>query len=121
VTDVLRTEAIYDGGRLVLRVVGDLDLASAPAFRQALTSAFADLGSEPVAGVIVDLGACDHLDSVGVGLLLGVLKRARGVGAPLSLVTDAPRLRRVLELTEIDRLVPVHDRVETVQPVAGSD
>jgi anti-sigma B factor antagonist len=118
---VLRLETTYDDGRLVLRVVGELDLASAPAFRQALTSTFAELAGEPVQAVVVDLGACDHLDSVGVGLLLSVLKRTRTAGASLALVSAEPRLRRVLDLTGVDRLVPVLDRVETTEPVPGSD
>jgi anti-sigma B factor antagonist len=118
---VLRIEADYARGSLVLGVIGDLDLASAPQFRQAVVSELTELAGEPLQSVVVDLSHCDHLDSVGVGLLLGVLKRARAAGASLSLVTDEPRLRRVLELTEVDRLVPVHDRVETIGRASGSE
>jgi anti-sigma B factor antagonist len=102
---VFGAEVTTRGSWLVVHVTGELDLATAPAFRQAVVGAI----SVDTADVVVDLTACDYLDSIGVGLLLGVLKRARTHGGRLVLVSDTPRIVRVLELTELVRIVPVVD------------
>jgi anti-sigma B factor antagonist len=99
---VFEVETRVDSGRLVLIVVGDLDLASAPSFRSAALAATAEDGD-----VVVDLTGCDLLDSVGVGLLLGLHRRLRASGRTLCVVCDEPRVRRVLELTEADRILAV--------------
>jgi anti-sigma B factor antagonist len=101
---VFAAEPSSRGSWQVLHVTGDVDLASAPAFRRALVQAV-----EPAsAGLVVDLTACHHLDSVGVGLLLGALKRTRAHGGTLRLVASDDRILRVLELTELTRIVAVH-------------
>src|SRR5690606_13179901 len=92
----------------VLLVGGELDLATAPAFRTAAVAAVAT----GVGPVLIDLTACDHVDSVGAGLLLGVLKRCRAAGRALVVVCPDERLRRVLDLTELSRIVPVVPSVE---------
>lgn len=56
--------------RLVLVVIGDVDLAAAPDLRSALHAAARD--GRPV---LLDLSGCTFLDSVGVGLLLGASRR----------------------------------------------
>lgn len=103
----LGVDVSHREGRAVLHVSGDLDLATAPAFRQAIVGAVA-AGDRRL---IVDLGATDHLDSVGLGLLLGARKRAVAHGGDLVVVCPEPRLRRVLELTELTRIVPVVERL----------
>jgi anti-sigma B factor antagonist len=123
VTGVFGIEVHHRGDQTVLAVDGELDLATAPAFRQAATNAVADGARD----LVVDLSACDHIDSIGVGLLLGVLKRSRTVGGSLVVVCPDARLRRVLELTELTRIVRVSDRLDDAlapQPpgaVAGRD
>lgn len=87
----------------VLRVLGELDLATAPAFRQQLVGAV----SEGHHDLVIDLDATDYIDSVGVGLLLGALKRVRTQGGSVVVVCSEPRLRRVLELTGLDRILTV--------------
>jgi anti-sigma B factor antagonist len=101
-------EVHHRGDRTVLAVGGELDLATAPAFRQAATNAVAEGARQ----VVVDLSGCDHIDSIGVGLLLGLSKRVRTVDGSLVVVCADPRLVRVLDLTELSRILPVVDRLE---------
>jgi anti-sigma B factor antagonist len=110
---VLAVDASYEPGRIVLRVTGELDLATAPAFRHATLGAMAELSQSDVVGeILVDLSGCDLLDSVGVGLLLGLHKRARAGGATMSIRCEEDRIRRVLALTEVDRIIPVWSGLE---------
>jgi anti-sigma B factor antagonist len=101
-------EVHHRGQHTVLAVGGELDLATAPTFRQAVTNAVAG-GSRHL---VVDLSGCDHIDSIGAGLLLGVLKRTRTVDGSLVVVCPDPRLLRVLELTELTTILRVVDRLD---------
>ncbi|MBK6668350.1 MAG: STAS domain-containing protein [Actinobacteria bacterium] len=58
-------------GWSVVRVIGEVDLASAPSMRAALRALPAG------ASVAVDLSDCSLIDSVGIGLLIGGARRAR--------------------------------------------
>lgn len=107
---VLQVETSRRGPWVVLHVTGDVDLATAPVLRQAALSVVRDAPG----GVLVDLTACHHLDSVGVGLLLGVHRRCRAHGGRLVVVADEPRVRRVLAATELDRIVPLAERLADV-------
>jgi anti-sigma B factor antagonist len=92
---------------VVLHVSGELDLSSAPAFRHRVVSTVAEGGHR----LVVDLTAVDHLDSIGIGLILGAQKRVRTHGGVVRVVADAPRICRVLELTDLARIVPVYSSV----------
>ena len=67
---------------VVLR--GDLDLATAPELRECLVKVI-DEGER----VVIDLEAVGFLDSAGLGILVGGLKRARTRGGELELVCTA--------------------------------
>jgi len=111
VTDVLHLERTWLADRLLVHVTGDLDLATAPAFRQQTSALLSDPLAPVVPHVTVDLTACDHLDSVGLGLLLGLLKRCRVRGGSMAVVCPAGPVRRVLDLVDLDRLVAVRDQL----------
>jgi anti-sigma B factor antagonist len=61
------------GDCAVLQITGDLDAYTAPALRQRML----DLGDDGVVHVIADLRQVDFLDSTGLGVLIGGLKRFR--------------------------------------------
>ena len=84
----------------VLRVGGDVDLASAPAFSTAV-AALVDGGRAPHP-VVVDLSDVGYLGSVGVSVLTSAHRRCERTGTPLRVVLgartdvlDFPGLRRL--------------------------
>jgi anti-sigma B factor antagonist len=85
-------------------VRGEVELATAPA----LTSALEEGIRCSSGAFVVDLVAVDFLDSSGVACLV----RARALlgrdNRALALVCPPGNVRRVLELTGIDELVPVY-------------
>jgi anti-anti-sigma factor len=92
------------GGAAVLRVLGDLDLATAPRLEAVIT----DVGASP--RIVVDLSSCTFLDSAGVRVLM------RAVGEParrrVALVSADPGILRVLEITRVDTLLDVYPTVD---------
>lgn len=85
-------------------VRGEVELATAPT----LTAALEEGIRRSSGAFVVDLVAVDFLDSSGVACLV----RARALlgrdDRALALVCPPGRVRRVLELTGIDELVPVY-------------
>ena len=93
-------------GTLLVRVTGDLDLATSPRVGDALSSA-------PVARhVVIDLTGCTFVDSSGVRVLVPAARDAPESGRGVSLVAPDSGIRRVLEISGVDTLVPVHSSVD---------
>ena len=94
----------------VLRVGGDLDVVGAPDLRQAVVAAVAS-GSRLL---VLDLSELDFVDSFGIGAVVGALKRLRQRGGDLALVCPSPRIRRVFEICDLDRILAPHDSIDGV-------
>ena len=95
-------------GWAVARVAGDLDLTTAPRLREQLVQVIVE--GQP--RLVVDLQAVDFVDSTGLGVLVGLLKRARSQGGDLRLVSTRSGLTKILEMTALDRAFPLADSVD---------
>lgn len=95
------------GGWTVLTVAGELDVVGGPDLRQHVMAAT----SEGRSNLILDLAGVDFIDSFGLGVLVGALKRARLANGDLRLVIPEPRIRRVLELCDLDKAFAISDSV----------
>ena len=87
----------------VLRVRGEIDVASAPEFHASVSDL---IGREPEI-VIVDLGEVSFIDSTGLGVLVGAQKQLRDAGGDLRLVVTQPQITRLLELTGLDEVFTI--------------
>jgi anti-sigma B factor antagonist len=94
-----------DDGSAVLALRGELDINGGPSVRRALLDA---IGEHPGRRVVVDLEGVDFIDSAGLGVLLGGLKRARTNDGDLVLVASGKNVLRVLELTRLTRVFRIH-------------
>jgi anti-sigma B factor antagonist len=95
-------------GHRVLDVVGEVDVYTAPQLRERLIT----LVDEGARQVVIDLGRVEFLDSTGLGVLVGALKRLRGVGGELALVCAQERLLKIFRITGLDRVFALFDSVE---------
>jgi anti-sigma B factor antagonist len=93
-------------GCAVVRLAGELDLYNADDVRAALNQAI-DASPERI---VVDMAEVDFVDSTA----LGVLIEARSKLGHAGLVLAAPQLetRRTLQVSGLDRHLPVHDSVD---------
>ena len=92
---VIRRELDEHAG--VLSVEGELDLASAPSLKWALTDIL-DAGHDQV---VVDLRQVSFIDSTALGVLVGVRKNLTP-GARLAVVCTHPDVLNIFELTGLD-------------------
>jgi anti-sigma B factor antagonist len=91
------TTAIGDDGRVVVAVAGEVDLATAPQLAECL------LGITD-RDVAVDLSAVSFLDSSGVSALVAGNKALTATGHSLRTFGEQDNVRRVLEITGLDKV-----------------
>lgn len=96
------------GARTVVHVEGEIDVSSADRLRETVGV----LVSEGRTDLVVDLSGVRFMDSTGLGLLVGVLKRVRTAGGRLVLVVATDKLRKVFELTGLTQVFTIHGTVD---------
>jgi anti-sigma B factor antagonist len=107
-----------DGGHgvAVIAVRGDSDLHTAPHLRRAITVAL-DRGAS---ALVIDLTDATLVDSMTLGVLLGAVKRLRPSCGRVTVVCPARDVRRIFEITLLDRLFSLHpDREAAVAAASG--
>jgi anti-sigma B factor antagonist len=96
------------GDVAVLAVSGEVDVATVPRLREQLHG----LVASGTPRIVVNLDAVDFLDSTGLGVLVGALKRVRNNGGELALVCTTPRIRKVFEVTGLTKVFSLYDTVD---------
>jgi anti-sigma B factor antagonist len=102
-------------GSVILSVSGDVDLHSAPQLRDRLEAAI----DEGVRKVVVDLDHATFLDSMALGVLLGAKKSLEGTDSALDLVVTSSDIRRIFEITMLDRVFELHSTRREAVGVGG--
>jgi len=95
----------HGDGLYMVGVSGELDQSTADQLRQAL----ADAIGQPPAGVLVDLSNCHFIDSTGLSLLVEAKRRLAEDQRGFAVCCPDADVRRLLELTGIDRAVGLFD------------
>jgi anti-sigma B factor antagonist len=103
-------------GVAVVAVQGDADLHTAHELR----SAIADAVDGGATTLIVDLAETTFIDSMTLGVLLGAVKRLRPLGGRVSVVCTDANIRRIFEITLLDRVFSLQDDREAALAEAGA-
>ncbi|HVV77390.1 MAG TPA: STAS domain-containing protein [Mycobacteriales bacterium] len=105
-----------EGNRTVVAVSGEIDVYTAPKLREHLI----DLVASGQYQLIVDLEAVDFLDSTGLGVLVGGLKRVRSHDGSLDLVCSQDRILKIFRITGLTKVFAIHASIGEAL-AAGSD
>jgi anti-sigma B factor antagonist len=95
------------GDCAVLQITGELDAYTAPLLRERML----DLSADGVVHVIADMRQVGFLDSTGLGVLVGGLKRFREHGGSLAPVINATSILKVLQVTGLTTVLPPRSSV----------
>lgn len=108
-SDEFRIESVRDETHAVIMVSGELDAATGRQLHAELVEMF----SAGIDRVVLDLRRLTFVDSFGLGVIVSAKKRLSQEGNSLCLVADETQrsLRRILEITGLDRVLPVHPTV----------
>lgn len=106
--DVQKEE--LDGGISVVSVQGELDMNTAPQLERELEAVPADEGGT---SLILDLDACEFIDSTGIALLVRSWQRldreAAGEGeGRLIICSPGRQVRRLLEVTGVEASISMY-------------
>jgi anti-anti-sigma factor len=96
-------------GAVIARLGGEVDISNARSVRERLLDAIPNTATS----LVLDLSEAGYLDSSGVRVIFELAGRLRSRGQKLELVVpDGSVIKRVLMLTEVQRVVPMSGSVE---------
>jgi anti-sigma B factor antagonist len=104
----LDLETSTHGSTSVITLRGEIDVYTAPRLRQALI----DLVSQGGTDIVVDMDKVDFLDSTGLGVLVGGLKRVKSNEGDLKLVITQDRIMKIFDITGLSKVFPIHDSLD---------
>jgi anti-sigma B factor antagonist len=96
------------GDASILTLRGEIDVYTAPRLRQAII----ELVEGGERNIVVDMEKVDFLDSTGLGVLVGGLKRVKTREGNLSLVASQEKILKIFEITGLDKVFPIAGTVE---------
>ncbi|HUR23765.1 MAG TPA: STAS domain-containing protein [Acidimicrobiales bacterium] len=95
------------GDATIVEIRGDLDVYTAPRLRAVLL----ELADGP-RKVVLDVAMSDFIDSTGLGVLVGGLKRFRQQGGDMVLRSPSATTTRLFEVTGVIKLFELVERTE---------
>jgi anti-sigma B factor antagonist len=105
-----------DHGVTVVMVSGEVDAGNSAQLGEELDR----LLSEGRRRLVIDLGKVGFMDSSGLATLVRYYKRARSNSGDICLASLQPPVRRVFQLTRLDRVFDLHpDVAKAVQRFGG--
>ncbi len=96
------------GGARVVAIRGELDIATSPRVREVLHEAAGDRARP----LVIDLSECQFIDSTGLAALVHGAKPLQNGESHVAIASPTSDVRRLFELTAIDRTIPLHDSLD---------
>ncbi len=91
-----------EGIALIVAIEGEIDHHTSRTLKERIDSKFI---IEPVKDMIIDLSRVTFMDSAGIGLILGRMKRVVSVGGKMSIKNPKPEINKMLKMSNVDNLV----------------
>jgi len=92
----------------IVDVEGEIDVYTAPRLRELLI----DLVNNGHYQLVVNMEKVEFLDSTGLGVLVGGLKRVRAHDGSLDLVCTQERILKIFRITGLTKVFGIHDTVD---------
>ena len=104
----LIVESRESDGWMVVEAKGEIDLYTAPRLKEQL----ADLVNRDRTRIVVNLEGVEFMDSTGLGVLIGSLRRCRERGGEFALAAPRETVHKVLRITGLDKVFPTYESVD---------
>lgn len=106
---------VAHGDRTVVRIAGEIDAFTAPQLRQHMLG----LTRDGHRHLVVDLDGVGFMDSTGLGVLIGVMRRLRDDDGSLRLVCTREQILKILRITGLTGVFPIDASVEAAVAADG--
>ncbi|MEE8601271.1 STAS domain-containing protein [Euzebya tangerina] len=103
-----------DDDRSVVAVSGEVDVYTAPTLREHLNGRIADGATD----LVVDLSDVGFMDSTGLGVLVGALKRLRQAGGDMQVICTSEPVLKIFRITGLEGVLGV---VTSPEELSSSD
>jgi anti-sigma B factor antagonist len=104
IVDLTLTTRQVDGRTIVI-VGGEIDVYTAPKLRDKIS----ELVNAGHHALLVDLEQVEFLDSTGLGVLVGGLKKVRAEDGSMALICSQDRLLKIFRITGLAKVFTIHD------------
>jgi anti-sigma B factor antagonist len=108
--DLTLTTREAEDGRALVAVGGEIDVYTAPRLRDQIS----DLVSTGRHHIVIDMEAVEFLDSTGLGVLVGGLKKVRAHNGSLELICTQDRLLKIFRITGLAKVFAIHESADGV-------
>jgi len=99
----------------VMRVTGEIDMATAPRLRQHVQTVTA---GKPE-GLVLDLDRVEFIDSTGLGVMVGAAKRMRMIEGGFRIVCSQAHLNELFKLTRLNEVFELYETLEDALSTVG--
>jgi anti-sigma B factor antagonist len=89
----------------IVAVGGEIDVYTAPKLRDKIT----ELVSDGKYHLVIDMENVEFLDSTGLGVLVGGLKKVRAHDGSMEIVCNQDRLLKIFRITGLAKVFTIHD------------
>ncbi len=97
-----------EGKFLIISLEGELDVENSSSLKNEVRN----MVSSEHPNLVIDLRKVDYVDSSGLGTLIALQKAARFNGGALSIVGASEQIRRVMKMTNIDKLFELYNTLK---------
>jgi anti-sigma B factor antagonist len=92
------------GDRTIVSVGGEIDVYTAPKLRDKIT----ELVNSGHHALFIDMEDVEFLDSTGLGVLVGGLKKIRAQEGSMALICSQDRLLKIFRITGLAKVFTIH-------------
>ena len=99
---IMKEEKMEHAQEVVLR--GEIDIYTAAQFKENLYR----LVDNSVKDIVIDCDGLDYIDSTGLGIFVGALKKARLTDRNIRIENLRDNIRKLFNITGLDKLFIIH-------------
>ncbi|MFD4192286.1 MULTISPECIES: STAS domain-containing protein [Amycolatopsis] len=118
VPQAFATRWTREGSEVVVTIVGEVDLTTAPRVREAVKDARDSVAPVALTTVILDLSEVEHLDSLGLAVLVETAAECHSAEQALALICPTPVVTRPLEMTGLDGILTITASLDEAREAA---
>ncbi len=104
-----------DGGAYIVDLGGEIDVYTSPKVKDAIT----ELIDQGHYFLVINLEKVRYIDSTGLGVLIGGLKRVREHGGSVNLVCTNPQIRKIFDITGLVKIFGIFEDEESAKKALG--
>lgn len=85
----------------LVRLSGELDVSSAEGLKNELNGKIDQIFTD----IKIDMSNLDYIDSTGIGIIVGIMKRLRGEKKDISILNARENIKKIFNITGLDQII----------------